>query len=72
MEHTMLKKFDNYTNQAKLSWTSFGLKCTRDFPGGPVVKILSSTVGGMGSIPSLELRFHILLLDTKKKRNKMY
>ena len=24
-EHTTLKKFDNYTNQAKLSWTSFRL-----------------------------------------------
>ena len=31
----------------------------KDFPGGPVVKTVSSSAGGMGSIPGRELRSHM-------------
>ena len=45
--------------------------CSRDFPGGPVVKTLTSTAGGMGSIPGQRTKIlHALESKSKKKKKK--
>jgi len=47
---------------------TMGLNYTCDFPGGPTVRFCVSAAGGMGLIPSGELRSHIPYGAAKNKR----
>ena len=55
-EHTTLKKFDNYTNQAKLSWTSFRLNVLGASLVIQWLRFHASTVGSMGLILGWETK----------------
>ena len=52
--------------------TKFKKAIIRDFPGSPVVKSLSCSAGGVGSIPGLETKIpHAIWFGQKKKNSRI-
>ena len=56
--------------QTKLSCSK--ILISWDFPGGPVVKTLCFHWGGVGSIPGLELRAHMVCCMAKKIKSSLW